>query len=241
MSNPNDNTALVYDYVSVPFKGREVTDAEIALISSIVPPKAKILDIGAGTGRHLIPLSELGYNLTGIDSSNGMLDILEQKLKNNRNSQVIRGDVLTYDFKSEQFDLIIMMWNAFNEIILSPESAQRLLSVFNRILKIGGKVLINSDDPDTNIMSEKNFQLDYSKEGKDFKLNWSVINFDKENNITTALEEIDENGKTSKAEIKQRWWTEKQYRDLAESNGFKFERINLKVNTELYIVFTKLQ
>jgi len=241
MSNPNDNTALVYDYVSVPFKGREVTDAEIALISSIVPPKAKILDIGAGTGRHLIPLSELGYNLTGIDSSNGMLDILEQKLKNNTNSQVIRGDVLTYDFKSEQFDLIIMMWNAFNEIILSPESAQRLLSVFNRILKVGGKVLINSDDPDTNIMSEKNFQLDYSKEGKDFKLNWSVINFDKENNITTALEEIDENGKTSKAEIKQRWWTEKQYRDLAESNGFKFERINLKVNTELYIVFTKLQ
>lgn len=240
MSNPNDNTAKVYDHVYTPIKGVEITDSEIALISSITHPNSNILDVGAGTGRHLIPLSELGHNLTGIDSSNGMLDILEEKLSGKSKSQIIRANVLSYDFQETKFDLIIMMWNAFNEIILSPEDAQRLLSIFNSILVTGGKVLINSDNPETIRMEEQDFNLEYSKDDNKFKVNWKAIDFDKENNITTSLESIDANGEKSEAEIKQRWWTEEQYKELADKNGFKFERLTFPKNEELYIVLTKI-
>ncbi len=240
MNNPNDSTAKVYDAASAPLKGRDITDAEIALISSIVPPNSNILDIGAGTGRHLIPLSELGYNLTGIDSSNGMLDILEEKLDKKLKTQIIRADVLSYSFRADEFDLIIMMWNSFNEIALDSKSAQRLLSIFGRTLKIGGKVLINSDNPELTKMSSANYELDYSKDNEDYKVKWNIKEFNQDNNISTYDEEVTVGDKTYRTEIKQKWWTEKEYAELAKSNGFKFEKLEFKKNNELYIVLTKI-
>ena len=52
------------------------------LISSKIkfPTKGKVLDIGCGTGGHLIELLNLGYNVIGIDNSNSMLEIAYKKL-----------------------------------------------------------------------------------------------------------------------------------------------------------------
>ncbi|MEO6728365.1 MAG: class I SAM-dependent methyltransferase [Candidatus Dojkabacteria bacterium] len=238
--NPNDVTSKFYDIVSTPIKGREITDSEIALISSIVPSNSQILDIGAGTGRHLIPLSELGYNVTGIDSSHGMLDILEEKIKNKSNTKIIRADVLTHNFNSQEFDLIIMMWNSFNEIALNEKDAQRLLTIFGKILKTGGKVLINSDNPEVTKMDDADYNLNYSKDGKQYDIEWKAVGFDQPKNITTYREVVTSEGKKYQTEIKQKWWTKNEYRSIAEMNGFKFEELTFEKNKELYIALTKI-
>jgi SAM-dependent methyltransferase len=51
------------------------TDFEVAfLIEELeLSPGAAILDVGCGTGRHAVPLAELGYAVTGVDLSEGML------------------------------------------------------------------------------------------------------------------------------------------------------------------------
>ncbi|MFS8131429.1 MAG: class I SAM-dependent methyltransferase [Candidatus Dojkabacteria bacterium] len=239
MNNPNDATAKHYDAAFSPLKGRDITDAEIALISSIVPTNSNILDIGAGTGRHLIPLSELGYNMTGIDSSNGMLDVLEEKLQDKSKSQIIRGDVLTYDFNSTNFDLIILMWNSFNEIALNEKSAQRLLSIFGKVLKIGGKVLINSDNPEKTTMESADYHLISSQNNLDYDVSWKLKDFNNKDSTSVYDEKISVDGKTYITEIKQKWWTESEYKYLGERNGFKFEKLDFKKNNELYISLTK--
>ena len=40
-----------------------------------------ILDVGCGTGRHYIPLSQEGYDVTGLDGSQNMLNVLKRKLE----------------------------------------------------------------------------------------------------------------------------------------------------------------
>lgn len=240
MHNPNDITAKLYDLVSTPIKGNDITDEEISLISSITLPKSNILDIGVGTGRHLIPLSELGFNVTGIDSSEGMVNTLDSKLKE-KSMNIIREDVLTHNFSNQKFDLIILMWNSFNEIALSTEGAQHLFNVFGNLVNIGGKVLINSDDPETTSMDKIDFELNYSKNNKDYRIHWHTIDFDTENNISTSLEEVTVDGKDElNTEIKQKWYSQDEYEKLGEMSNFKIERFNLKRNTELYLVFTKL-
>ncbi|MEP7103113.1 MAG: class I SAM-dependent methyltransferase [Candidatus Dojkabacteria bacterium] len=249
MSNPNDTTAQLYDIISAPVKGPDITDEEIALISSLVLPGSSILDIGAGTGRHLVPLVELGYKVTGIDSSEKMLNELRTKLriKNDElqiESHVINANILTDNSKLETYNLVILMWNAFNEIALTLEGAQHLLGVLSRITASGGKVLINSDDPELEDMKSKDFELNYSKDNIDYKMKWKVISYDEESNTSTSEEIVSfmDNDKLveHKTQITQRWWSEDEYRKLAEQNGFKFERMKLKRNSEMYLVLNKV-
>ena len=42
-------------------------------------PKAKILDVGAGTGRYSVALSEEGYDVTALELVKYNLGILKQK------------------------------------------------------------------------------------------------------------------------------------------------------------------
>ncbi len=51
------------------------TEAEVEFlrVELGVEPGASVLDVGCGTGRHAIPLAKLGYRVTGVDISEGML------------------------------------------------------------------------------------------------------------------------------------------------------------------------
>jgi SAM-dependent methyltransferase len=46
---------------------------EASFVAALVPPPARILDAGCGTGRVAIRLAELGYDCVGIDVDEGML------------------------------------------------------------------------------------------------------------------------------------------------------------------------
>ncbi|QWC86627.1 class I SAM-dependent methyltransferase [Nocardioidaceae bacterium] len=48
---------------------------EADLVASVVPPGARVLDAGCGTGRVAVRLAELGYRVVGVDSDAEMLDV----------------------------------------------------------------------------------------------------------------------------------------------------------------------
>ena len=61
--------------------------------------EGRILEVGVGTGRISLPLHALGYDVTGLDLSAGML--LKAREKGLR--QIIRGDVRTMPFADLSF------------------------------------------------------------------------------------------------------------------------------------------
>ena len=78
MINENDALSKFFDIVYTEFTNREKTKREINFIKSHIDIGKVILDIGCGTGRHLIPLTKMRFNVVGIDNSKGMLGILKE-------------------------------------------------------------------------------------------------------------------------------------------------------------------
>ncbi|HXV17836.1 MAG TPA: methyltransferase domain-containing protein, partial [Gemmatimonadaceae bacterium] len=49
------------------------------LIKTHSPDAVSIMEIGCGTGAHAAELAELGYNVTGVDMSEGMLEAADAR------------------------------------------------------------------------------------------------------------------------------------------------------------------
>lgn len=52
---------------------------QAALVGTVLPDGAKVVDFGCGDGRVAIPLRKLGYDVTAVDASPTMLDRLHEQ------------------------------------------------------------------------------------------------------------------------------------------------------------------
>lgn len=69
-----------------------------------------ILDLGCGTGGHALILSRRGYNVTGVDLSQEMVDIGIRKAEKEKQSiEFIQGDISDIDLH-RKFDAVISMF-----------------------------------------------------------------------------------------------------------------------------------
>ena len=71
-----------------------------------------VLDLGCGTGNHALPLSRRGYDVTGVDRSEGMLFQARQKqaLAGDNGTLTFRhGDIRSVDL-ARQYDAVLMMF-----------------------------------------------------------------------------------------------------------------------------------
>lgn len=84
----------------------------------IVKPDATALDIGCGTGSISILLSELGYDVSGIDLSPNMIEIALAKAKKNKQAIDFRVmDAAFPQLEHSRFDLILcrhVLWALAN-------------------------------------------------------------------------------------------------------------------------------
>ena len=78
----HDSWAKVYDSAYKESFGRfykEFTELTLKVIQEETAQGLKVIDFGAGTGRLSYPLSELGFDVTAVDSSLEMLKELKSK------------------------------------------------------------------------------------------------------------------------------------------------------------------
>jgi SAM-dependent methyltransferase len=135
-----DSIAEIYDlYVTadydVPF-----------FLAEVRRVRGPILELMAGTGRLSLPLIEAGATLTCVDSSQGMLDILSRKLAQpGLRADVWCMDVCRLDLPSH-FELAILPFQAFMEIVGEESQREALASVF-RCLAPGGRFICTLHNP----------------------------------------------------------------------------------------------
>lgn len=233
--NQNDINAEFYDLIYSDEKGELVTSAECTLISSLAgEPSKSILDVGAGTGRHAVRLAEMGYKVTAIDLSKGMLKILKEK--NVQGLKVVYCNIYKYKTKVK-YDMIIMMWNVFNEIALTKKDARRLISKLRKMLNKDGKILINIENvsEDKVYIPEFKFEKEIKGLGK-VKVDWTNIKVDPKTNVTISKEQIWVNSKIQKpALIKQRWWKLNEIKKIVIKN---LSLNKIENNNELYFIIS---
>lgn len=100
-------------------------------------PVRSVLDVGCGTGGHLIPLAVRGSQLTGVDSSESMLAIARRKLRA-RGSQasIHHADARSFDL-GQVFDAVICMFAVLG-YILDNDGIAATFGNIRRHLKSGG-------------------------------------------------------------------------------------------------------
>ena len=98
----------------------------------------KILDIGAGTGRYSVPLSEEGYDVTAVELVKYNLGILKQK---NSNVKAMQGNALNLKkLENDTFDLTLLFGPMYH--LLTKEEKIKALSEAKRVTKPGGYIFV---------------------------------------------------------------------------------------------------
>ncbi|WP_344454819.1 class I SAM-dependent methyltransferase [Actinocorallia aurantiaca] len=110
---------------------------EARFCAALVPPGARVLDAGCGTGRVMIRLAELGYDCVGVDLDDSMLAVAR---KNAPELTWLQADLAEFDPAAlgipADFDLVVAAGNIFPLLApgTEPDAARRVAAA----LKPGG-------------------------------------------------------------------------------------------------------
>ncbi len=111
-----------------------------AVVSSLVRPKAVVVDVGTGTGEMLLPLARTAAQVIGIDRSEKMLDVCRQRLARAglTNVELRLGEAEALPLADGQCD------TAFSSMLLhhlgDPAQGVREMA---RIVRPGGRIVIS--------------------------------------------------------------------------------------------------
>lgn len=104
----------------------------------------KLLDVGIGTGRASLPFARDGYDLTGVDSSQAMLDQCAA-LAGDTPVQLLQRDLADLGFPNQAFDTLISL----NVMVHFP-NWRDVLAEWRRVVRPEGRIIfdIHSRDHD---------------------------------------------------------------------------------------------
>lgn len=107
-----------------------------------------VLEIGCGTGRLLTPLAEAGYEVTGLDSSESMLDIARTRTTGFDDSvRLVHGDMRDLTrFDQNAFRLVIVAVNSFLHLETQVDQITALRQIRN-VLDRDGLLVVDVFNP----------------------------------------------------------------------------------------------
>lgn len=237
-----DNTTKYYDIIYKEWIPDDYTQNELKLIKQYVPPRGTLLDIGCGSGRHIIPLHKQGYNVIGVEPLKTFTDIVHHEVP-----EIPIENCSFMDFDTtKRFDVIISMWNAFHQLAYTEREAITVLRKMKSLLNENGTIILSFTPGERFTIDGYNFKHVVEENGKKYSLDWSVVDYDVHTKTVTSLEHItvhDKNGSlvdNVSAHIKQRYWLEEGIKVFAKKLGLKLSIIPGKTSHfDSYYVFQK--
>lgn len=100
---------------------------------------AQFLDIGVGTGRFAIPLLQCGYQVTGVDISEEMMQRLRDKVGPHPHLSLRTASAQSLPFADDTFDAAMAM-----QVLHLVAEWRQALAEARRVLKPGGYVVLGS-------------------------------------------------------------------------------------------------
>ena len=129
-----DRLAPFYDFFTLPILGVRDKAASFADAKK----GSRILDVCTGTGKQAFAFAKKGYDVTGIDMSEGMLGIAKKKNRY-RNLKFQAADVTKLPFEDSSFDVCCVSF-ALHDMILSIR--EKVLKEMVRVTKPGRIIII---------------------------------------------------------------------------------------------------
>ncbi|HEX7063841.1 MAG TPA: class I SAM-dependent methyltransferase [Bacillales bacterium] len=141
MENIFKNTARFYDIDQHPAQNKDIPFylQQASLFGS------PILELACGTGRVTLPLAKAGFSVYGLDLSQEMLSIFEQKLQGlPRETQekitICQGEMTEFSFATT-FKMILIPFHSFQALSSDEEARKCLARVYSHLDKDGVFIL----------------------------------------------------------------------------------------------------
>ncbi len=101
---------------------------------------AKVLEVGAGTGRYSIALAKEGYDVSSVELVDHNLEILRENSKEIDNICSFSGDATDLSrFADDSFDVTLVLGPMYH--LYEPEEVNRAIDEAIRVTKTGGVML----------------------------------------------------------------------------------------------------
>ena len=145
--DPSD-APIDYDRVADVYDLYVTTDLDVGFyVEEATKANGKVLELMCGTGRVSLPLLEAGVDLTCMDASEGMLARLKERLHARKlDTRVLRADVRHFDLGQEEFDLVLIPFHSFSELV-SPRDRELTLRAVHECLREGGRLICPLHNP----------------------------------------------------------------------------------------------
>jgi len=101
--------------------------------------KGKIIDVGAGAGRHTLELQRRNANVTAIDISKSAVTVM----KSRGVKKIIHSDIM--DLSDVKYDTLLMLMNGIG-MVGSPENLDKFLIKAKQLLSKNGIIIFDSVD-----------------------------------------------------------------------------------------------
>ena len=127
------------DVLPLPYLFRDYDAMPIIEQKALDLCRGKVLDVGCGSGSHSLHLQKKGFEVTGLDASEGAVAVA--KLRGVRD--VIHSNI--FDYSGMKFDTILLLMNGIG-IAGTLNEADRLMTQLESMLHRGGQILLDSSD-----------------------------------------------------------------------------------------------
>ncbi len=127
----------------------------------------KVLEVGCGTGRTLIPCAKAGADVTGLDLSGDMLSFcrkaVNQESRNvNSRVELVKADMTSFDL-GRKFQLITTPFRSFQHLATVEEQLAALSCIRSHSAS-GGTFVLDIFDPDLEILTDTNRAQEFGEE-----------------------------------------------------------------------------
>ena len=163
-----ENLAALYDGLMQDIDYEEWARYLDDLLRRFACPGKVLVDLGCGTGNITIPLARLGWQVTGLDRSEAMLEEARQKSAVfGVQVEWLRRDMTQPELADLAPQAVIATFDAFN-YILEPEALQMMLQELYWSMAEGGLLIFDLNTPyklrqtlGDNLYSYHDEQVDY--------------------------------------------------------------------------------
>lgn len=134
------NEYYLHRKVAEYFDLTEACNKDIPLYKEFIKQGTHCLELGVGTGRVAIELARIGANVTGIDISEAMLAIAQEKLEKEDlegNVELIQSDMRNFELSRKNFDLSYVADYSFGYLYNIEDQEQCLQSIYKHLQNDG--------------------------------------------------------------------------------------------------------
>jgi SAM-dependent methyltransferase len=224
-------------------------EADISLYTRLAAQQGgRVLELGCGTGRVLLPLVRAGNHVTGVDASPAMLDLARQKLQAaateiGSRAHLVPGDMRSFEL-DHSFDLAIIAVKSF-AYILDRAEQQAALQRIVRHLRPGGLLALDLLHPTPSWLAREPGSVHQDIAGYVPGLQAMVVRTEttvstdrarQVRAIRSVYEIVSDGGDVHKhvAEWQYRWLHRFEAEHLLERSGFVVEAVNGGYAGELF-------